>query len=265
MFDDRGGCAAVYLCFASLLSCAVPAAAQTQPDAPTAAEATLKRPTDFRSRIELRHEYQDFAGDANRNLVIPRFEYAASSSVAFRLELPYVFYDPGMQGRQSSDGIGDALVRGSWRALQQDSFALILSTEVIFDTASDETLGMGKTVVAPLIYAALDVPQFNSTFFPNVQHYTSVAGDNNRPDVNFTTLKPNLLTRWPNRFYTFVEPQFIIDWERNADVGFMVEVEVGKLVSSNVAVWVRPGLGVIKNDLPQIYDWNLEVGLRYVF
>jgi hypothetical protein len=263
MARTRGGWTACITLYALLCS-ALPVAAQTQ-ETSSAAEATLKRPTDFRSRIEFRHEYQDWAGGSDRHLLIPRFEYAASSSVAFRFEIPYAFYEAGESRPGSADGIGDALVRGSWRALQRDGLALILSTEVIFDTASDFALGAGKTIVAPLIYAAIDVPRYESIFFPNLQHYASVAGDANRPDINATTIKPNLLTRWPNRIYTFVEPQLIIDWERDADIGLTLEIEIGKLVSNNVAIWARPGLGLIQNDLPQIYNWNLEVGVRYVF
>jgi hypothetical protein len=137
---------------------------------------------------------------------------------------------------------------------------------VIFDTADDERLGFGKTVVAPLMYAAIDLPKYDSVFFPNIQHFFSVADDDNRADVSFTTLKPNLLTRWPNKMYTFLEPQFTIDWEHDAKVGLTIELEVGKILSKNIAAWARPGIGAInKNEMPQVYEWNLEVGMRYIF
>jgi len=249
-----------------MLSMAQPLGAQTQPAAPSAAEATLKRPTDFRSRVEVRNEYQDLEGDGYRNLIIPRFEYAVSPRVALRLETPYIVYDPGTPGAERSSGFGDLLVRGAWRATQRDGFALILATDVIFDTAEDDEFGQGKTIFAPHVYAAIDLPKVDSVFFPNVQHYFSVAGDENRPNVSFTTLKPNLLTRWPDGIYTFLEPQFTIDWERDAKVGLTVELEVGKILSKNIAAWARPGIGVInRNELPQVYEWNLEVGMRYIF
>ena len=136
----------------------------------------------------------------------------------------------------------------------------------MFDTADDRRLGFGKTVVAPHVYAAIDLPGYNAVFFPNIQHYQSVAGDSSRGDVSFTTLKPNLLNRWPNKVYTFLEPQFTIDWERDAKVGLTVELEIGKILSKNIAAWVRPGVGVInRNELAQVYEWNFEVGMRYIF
>ncbi len=248
-----------------MLCLPLPLLAQTQPGAPSAAETLLRKPTDFRTRAEVRNEYQNLEADGYRNIIVPRFEYAVSSSVALRLETPYVTYDPGAGGERVS-GQGDLLGRIAWRAVQREGLALILVTEVFFDTADDPRLGQGKTVVAPLVYAAIDVPRHDSVFFPNVQHYFSVAGDDNRQDVNFTTLKPNLLTRWPNKVYTFLEPQFTIDWERDAKVGLTVELEVGKILSRNIAAWARPGVGLInKYELPQVYNWNIEVGMRYIF
>ena len=253
-------------CFLLMVCLPLPLFAQSQPAAPTATESALKKPTDFRSRVEIRNEYQDLEGDGYRNLIIPRFEYAVTPALAFRIETPYIDYDPGTPGTGHSSGFGDLLVRGAWRATQREGFALILVTEVIFDTAEDPRLGQGKTVVAPLVYAAVDLPKYDSVFFPNIQHYFSVAGDENRRDVSFTVLKPNLLTRWPDKVYTFLEPQFTIDWERDAKVGLTVELEVGKILSRNIAAWARPGIGVInRNELPQVYNWNFELGMRYIF
>lgn len=265
MSSSAGGYAATCF-FLSLALCpSLPLHAQTQPAAPTAAEALIRKPTDFRSRFELRGEHQDLEGDGYRNLIVPRFEYAVSTSLAFRVETSYVFYDPGTSGGDRVSGHGDLLLRGAWRATQRDRFALFLVTEVTLDTAADDRLGAGKTVIAPLVYAAIDLPRHDSVFFPNFQHYFSVSGDDTRPDVNYTVLRTNLLTRWPNRVYTFLEPALFIDWERNSKVGMSLELEVGKIVGKHVAIWGRPGVGAIKNDLPQIYDWNVEVGMRYIF
>jgi hypothetical protein len=265
MTSAPGGSLAGYLGLVALLYFPLPLLAQTQSAAPSAAEQALKKPTDFRSRVELRNEYQELSGNGYRNLIIPRLEYAVTGSVLFRIEVPYIWYEPGVSGGSGSSGIGDLLARGAWRAVQSEGFALVLATDVIFDTALDDRLGQGRTVLAPHVFAAIDVPKYNSTFFPNIQHYFSIGGDQNRADVSFTTLKANLLTRWPKSVYTFLEPQFTIDWERDSRVGLTIELEVGKLVSKNVAIWARPGIGVIHNDLPQVYNWNFEVGVRYIF
>ena len=260
--------AAAPLAILFMLSLPMQSSAQTTPAAPSAAEAALRKPTDFRSRAELRNEYQDIGenGDGYRNIIVPRFEYAVSPSVGLRLEMPYSTNAPHVPGFDSVSGHGDLLLRAAWRAVQRDGFALILGTELILDTADDDRLGSGKNIVGPLAYAAIDLPRHDSVFFPYVQHYVSVSGDGNRDDVSVTTVKPNLLTRWPNRVYTFLEPQFLIDWERDAKVGLTVELEVGKIISQNMAAWLRPGVGLInRNELMQVYNWNFEVGMRYIF
>ncbi len=242
-----------------------PLHAQSQPAAPSAAEALLKKPTDFRTRAEIRNEYQKLEGDGYRNIFVPRFEYAVNADVALRAEIPYVTYDPGAGGERVS-GQGDLLARGAWRVIQREGFALIVATDVIFNTADDERLGFGTTVFAPNIYAAVDLPAYDSVFFPSIQHYFSVAGNGNRGDVSFTNIKPNLLTRWPNKIYTFLEPQFTIDWEHSAKVGMTLELEVGKILQKSIAAWVRPGIGVInRHDMASVYDWNMEIGMRYIF
>ena len=215
--------------------------------------------------MEARNEYQNFAGDGYRNIFAPRLDYAVKPSLALRLELPHVTYDPGGSGRRVS-GQGDLLARVASRATQRDGFALVIATDLIFDTADDDRLGYGKTVLAPHVFAAIDIEEYNSIFFPNIQHYFSVGGSSLRKDVSFTTLKPNLLTRWPNKVYTFIEPQFTIDWENHDKVGLTLEVEVGKILSKNIAAWARPGIGLInRNELPQVYEWNFELGARYIF
>jgi hypothetical protein len=32
-----------------------------------------------------------------------------------------------------------------------------------------------------------------------------------------------------------------------------------------VAVWGRPGVGLLGDSLPWVYNWNFEAGVRYLF
>ena len=112
-------------CLFVMLWLSPPLHAQTQPAAPTAAEATLKKPTDFRSRAEVRNEYQDLEGDGYRNLISPRFEYAVSSSLALRLETPYVVTDPGTPGAERTSGLGDLFGGHSHRKAVPHQFAQV--------------------------------------------------------------------------------------------------------------------------------------------
>jgi hypothetical protein len=242
--------------------------AQTDPaQTGLTSDAVLKRldPTDFRTRAEIRNEYQSLQGGGSRNVVVPRVDYALTRVFSVRLETPYVRYDPDRPGRAVDSGFGDFLIRPAWRAVRGEGYAVVAACEFIFDTADDPTLGFGRNVAGPLVFAAVDLPKLSSTFFPNLQHYFSHGNGGSGNDVSYSVVKANLLTRWPNRYYTFLEPVVIVDYERNHQTGMTVELELGKLLTPNAGVWVRPGVGVFGNDLPQVYNWNLEMGLRYIF
>lgn len=255
---------------ATVFGFAAPAVAQAQAQAGTEAangsESVVKRidPTDFSTRLEVRNEYQDLQGGGSMNMLVPRLDYAVSSTFSLRLETPIVAADPNTPGNNGDSGMGNLLVRTSYRAARGQGYAVVVAAEFIFDTASKDSLGSGKNVIAPLVFASLDVPRYHSVFFPFLQHYFTVSGDDARPDANYTSFKPVWLTRWPDRYYTVVEPHFIIDHERGDRVGLTLEGEFGRFLDRNLALWARPGVGLHGDNIPLVYNWNFEVGLRHI-
>lgn len=229
------------------------------------AEAVARRldPTDFKTRFETRYEYQSLQSGGARQLVVPRYEHAFSRALSLRFDLPYVVDDSPSRDVDDEHGIGDMTVRPALRVHRSEAFSLVTAAEFILDTASDERLGTGKNVVAPLVYASFGLPRFNSVLFPYAQHYVSVSGDDERNDINQTLLRLGLLTRWPRRFYSFLEPSLYVDWERDQRTGFTLELEVGRFATSRLALWARPGVGLWGDNLPPVYNWNFEVGFRY--
>jgi hypothetical protein len=262
----RRSLAALTLC-ASFLVPAVHAQTGNGAATQTASDAIVKRldPTDFNSRFEVRNEYQDLQGGGSINLLVPRLDYAVSSALSLRVETPVVSSDPGSAGNNGESGFGNLLLRASYRAVRGAGYAVVVGGELTLDTASKDTLGNGKDVFAPLAFGSFDLPGLRSVFFPFLQYYTSIGGDDARPDVHYTSIKTVLLTRWPDRFYTVVEPHFIIDHEHADRVGVTLEGEVGRFLDRNVALWARPGIGLHGDNLPQVYNWNFEVGFRYIF
>jgi len=105
---------------------------------------------------------------------------------------------PVRPGNDGESGIGDLLFRGSYRVAHGPGYAIVAGSEVILNSASKDSLGMGKNVIAPLVFVSIDVPQCNSVVFPFLQHYITVGGDDARRDVHYTSLKAPFLTRWSN-------------------------------------------------------------------
>lgn len=257
---DRLLCCVLVSSLALLLGVSHASAQQTQ-----ASGDLVKRldPTDFRTRFETRNEYQSLQEGGFRNLLMPRLDYAFSKTFRMRIEAP--FTSVSATGDPAKAGFGDLTIGGAFRALRGEGYALVAGSEVILNTATDRLLGTGKNQIAPFAFASFDVPKLNSTFFPGIQHYQSVSGDADRRAVSFTQLRFFILTRWPNRFYTGIENQITIDHERNGRVGYTIETEVGRFMDKHIALWARPGVGLLGDGLPQVYNWNMEVGFRYLF
>lgn len=220
---------------------------------------------EFRMRGELRDEYVDYQRGGGSNMVVPRLDYAVSPVFSLRLETPFVTSGPELAGESNQSGFGDLLLRASYRATRGAGYAIVVGAEAILDTASKDSLGYGKQIVAPLVYASIDVPRCRSVLFPFVQRFFTVGGDDGRTDVDYTLLKAAMLTRWPDRLYSVIEPQLVIDHENADRVGAMLEVEGGRFLTRQLALFARPGVGLHGDDLPQVYNWNLKLGARYSF
>jgi hypothetical protein len=240
--------------------------AVAQVETASGADAAPKssQPVDFRTtRVEIRNEYQDLQGGGTIDYLVPRFDFSAGPDLSFRVETPIVFADPDTPGNDGESGIGDLLFRGSYRFAHGPGYAIVAGGEVILNSASKDSLGTGKNVIAPLIFASIDAPKYNSVVYPFLQYYMSVGGDDSRTDVNYASLKAPFLTRWPSLVYTIIEPQMVIDHERSDKVGMTLEGEVGRFLNHDLAIWGRTGIGLFGDNLPQVYDWKLEIGVRF--
>ncbi len=240
---------------------AIDSAAQSAPS--TAAlstdDAAKKRldPTDFQSRFESRYEHQALHDGGTRALFVPRLEYAFTNALSLRLETPYLWNRA--EGQPYDRGFGDMVVRVNWRAMRGDGYALIVGPEISLDTGEDG-IGFDTTVFQPVVIGVIEAPAIKSVIFPYAQHFVDVAGKN---DVNMSLFRMALLTRWPNRFYTFFEPSLYIDWEHGNKTAATLELELGRVMTKHLAIWARPGVGVGGSRLPFVPDWNIEVGFRY--
>ena len=222
------------------------------------------QPVQFRtSRFEIRDEFRDLQGGGTVYMIVPRVDLTANPDLSFRIETPIVFTDAGTPNNDTKSGLGDLLFRGSYRVARGAGYAIVAGSELILNTATSDDLGTGKNVIAPLIFASIDLPQYHSVVFPFLQYYFTLGGDDARQDVNYASIKSPFLTRWPNLVYTIVEPQVIVDHERADKFGLTLDGEIGRFLNRDTAIWVRTGLGLVGDNLPEVYDWKFEIGVRF--
>jgi hypothetical protein len=140
-----------------------------------------------------------------------------------------------------------------------------VGSELTFDTASSAALGSGKHVLGTFAFAAIDLPQAKSVFFPYIQYGKAVGGDAGREDVQYTNLRASMLTRWPAKAYSFVEYAYWID-HHNADrASSQIKLEVGKFILPKTGFYVRPGTGLSGTDQRYGMQWSFELGMRHFF
>ena len=68
-----------------------------------------------------------------------------------------------------------------------------------FPTATDDLLGSGKWQVAPTVIPVWMLRRPQGLFFTKVQNYVSVAGDDDRRDINYLTVAPTWIRLLPER------------------------------------------------------------------
>jgi hypothetical protein len=161
--------------------------------------------------------------------------------------------------------LGDLLIRIGARLVERPGFSFFAGTDVIFPTGHEEDLGRGKYLVGPGVAAEVPIPEINTLFSLLVQHFQSVGGDPSKRDVNFTRFRPKVNTVWSEQWWTILEPTWIVDWTRSNKTALNLEFEVGRKLGEHYRAWVRPGTGLWGDNVIGSYDWQLEVGVRYMF
>ena len=219
----------------------------------------------FTPRIFVRNEYRSNQDGSYVNVLVPLVEVPVGETMAFRAEIPLVTRNPRKPGTDADTGLGDITLRLSRTTLTGEGYAMVLGVEYNADSATEDSLDSGQHTLSPLVFGSVRLPRLNSILFPLIQYYETVAGDDSRPDVHYTNIKTMVLTRLPDSYYTFVEPAIYIDHERNDRVGMNLEIEFGRFVDSQTMIYGRPGAGLFGDNLPQVFNWNFEVGFRHFF
>jgi hypothetical protein len=185
----------------------------------------------------------------------------------FRIRAPQVFKEADLTGNGVNDiddsGLGDFNVRFLTVPIMnmEKKFALATGLEVYFDTANDPKLGSSSIYLGPQVFAVFFKPPGGGTLIaPAYQHVFSVGGKN----VNRTQLDVFYLYTFPKKFinWALINPQGIIDYENDDRDSWNVDIEVGKMLTKNQSVYLRPGFGI---GTDRLFDFDVEVGWKVVW
>ena len=222
-------------------------------------------PTAIVSRVQLSNQYYDLPHEARLDTTIARVDLAFHGDWLLRTDTPvHTWFDPNRPGVSSTQGTGDFAATLGYRVYNTPEYAFLIGATSTFSTASNDTLGTGKYTVGPIVATGRFLPRWESFLFGVFQHRISAGGNPSRPDISLTNASVQINTIW-GLWWTTVQSVWQIDWENKTKSSMTMEFEVGRNLVGRWGVYVRPGVGVWGANVPGAYDWNIEVGTRYMF
>jgi len=139
------------------------------------------------------------------------------------------------------------------------SHAFVIKGEVVFDTAARPELGTGKNVFkGTFIYAKF--LKSRAIFAPAIVHSVSVSGDDERADVNATTIDFYYVPKLKNPSYLITfDPSINVDWQGEKEfIGLAVTAGrvLGPAFGGNAVLSVKPSI-FAGGERPS--SWGIEV------
>jgi hypothetical protein len=190
-----------------------------------------------------------------------------------RLEVPFPDDKTNFEGDPFNPRLGDIKVRVGFRPGRVDHLPLGSFLEVAFPTANPKELGTGKYQVSPGIQTNVPMsfgqwlPEAHKmTFEPLVQQVVSVAGDEDRKDINYTKFELTLRDTWRKKYFFKLTAKPIVNWEQGGNTGAVGEVEGGLIIRGRWRVWLLLGSRLWGSDgIPMTYDKRVGINASVDF
>lgn len=220
-------------------------------------------PTRFSSAASVQWEHIDLKGGFAAETL--NFTYwqplGEKKNYNLRVRLPVVRNDA--LGRGGYD-MGDFALRLNHVYSVTKKDAIVLSAELVFDTAQRPELGTGKHVFKPNVTYAMFL-EGGAIFAPAFVHSISIGGDSNRTRVNATVFDfyyvPKLAD--PKNFMT-VDPALSFDWKGKkqfASLAVTLGRGIGPAFGGNSQVFIKPTV-FVGGDRPG--KWGVELGYKVI-
>jgi len=184
---------------------------------------------------------------------------------------------PGFASGDDAIGMGDIDLKFLWRpkALEfsygkegKKSASVLLGTDFLLPTATDDALGGDALLFAPIVAFVFDMPLHGFVAALNL-YFFDVYKEDSAPKTSryvgkWFYMQP--LTKpgpWWGGFFLLPEFQPIYDFETD-DFSAWVGVELGKMLAPGRIAYIKPGWG-IDNSEPIDREFTFEVGFRWFF
>ena len=236
--------------------------AQTQPRDPSLAQPDTDSDPTRPVFLSIRPEFSSIGDGIEQRALITRYDAlilpalripGGSPGIVMRLELPASAADVHLA---HASGVGDAYAQFFVVPYATRRFALALGSGLILPTATDELLGGGKWIVAPVTAPVWRFPR--GLFLVKVQNLTSIAGDGARPDISHLLITPTFIRAVSEQWWVLLDTETKTKWNADGRTGVKSGFQIGRVVAPGVGFWVKPEAWWAANRDGQ---WNLKFGL----
>jgi len=220
-------------------------------------------PSQFFTRVEIFNELQRYdKTDIYLNQTILRTIVKLGKRFTTRLDIPYVYNSFTSSANYRQSGIGDISFRLlGFRFLERPKSALTISMEVSLNTAQSPLLGLGKTLLIPVVSYSKLIPKEKIILALVLQQTNSISGDEERSKVSFTKIQATMLKYWSRRTWTVLSPEWFVDYVRGG-VSMNLRTRLTHAPIPRMNIWITPSAGIF-GDFPGRYTWSLDVGGRF--
>ena len=182
--------------------------------------------------------------------------------LSFQVAFPDARND--FEGSPFDPRLGDSKVRYRFKAVPSGSFGVSTFIEATFPTGGDRGTGKyqlsaGLTATTPFP-APGAMPNHYVRFTSQFQQVNSVAGDENRADINYTKLDLSLRDVFGAHWLKGAV-NTRVDWEQNGKTGAVGEVEYGHRLTDEWSVWVLAGGLLWGEGVKGTYGSKLMIGV----
>jgi hypothetical protein len=261
--------AAFNMLLVSSMACAAGVDLAAGDEREDAALAAAKAPTSAArvGRIELRRQNTERGTPEESTRTTLRTELFLKGAVSgLRLDLPFPDEKADFGGDPFQPRLGDIKLRVNFRAYRLGETRLSSDVEMTFPTADSRVRGGGKYQLSAAVRSA---PTAADSFFSSGHHRlrlewsvrqtVSVAGDEDRTDVNNTKPEVGIRDSIGDRYWLKLTFKPTIDWVQDGKTGAVLELEGGWNASRQWRLSMKGGARLWDEGVPGIYGRRVEL------
>ena len=234
-------------------------AAESGPDDPDAASG-------WHGRVQMRRENVDRGTSEETTRTYLRSDnFVWGGTLSFQVAFPDADTDFG--GSPFNPRLGDSKARYRFAAFPAGRYEVSYFVEATFPTADPAELGAGKyqlsagvTAITNLERLQANRPSHEVRFTSQLQQANSVAGDDQRTNINYTKLDLSLRDTWQGRWLK-VAMNTRADWEQGGKTGAVGEIEYGRRFSEQWSVWLMLGHLLWGEGVKATYGTKVMLGV----